>query len=161
MSSSLISVEHQLVSLAISKLDGRAIEWALTCGTSVELAFPTWDTLKLDLLRVFSPPNQAYRVRSLFLSTCQGKNELTDYFQELSTMMAAMQSDPLPEKVYGTVFMEGLRTNVARTEMIRVHPLLLRKLLSIAQNAEQKFKSVRLGWNGYSSSFARATSAST
>ena len=67
--SGLISLEYQRVSLAISKLDGRAREWALTCGTSVDLAFPTWDSHKLDLLRVFSPPNQAYRVRSRFLST--------------------------------------------------------------------------------------------
>ena len=55
MRSGLISIEHQRVSLVISKVDGRAREWALTCGTSVDLAFPTCDSLKLDLLRVFSP----------------------------------------------------------------------------------------------------------
>ena len=63
MRSSLISLEHQRVSLAISKLDGRAREGALTCNTSVELAFLTCGLLKLDLLQVFSPPNQADRVR--------------------------------------------------------------------------------------------------
>ena len=115
MSSGIISIEHQRVSLAISKIDGRAREWALTCGTSVDLAFPTRDSLKLYLLRVFTPPNQAYRVRSRFLSTRQGKNELTDYVQGSRTLMAAMQSDPLSETVYVTVFMEGLRTGVART----------------------------------------------
>ena len=62
MSSGLISLEYQRVSLAISKLDGRSREWALTCGKSVSLAFSTWDSLKVDQLRVFSPPNQAYRV---------------------------------------------------------------------------------------------------
>ena len=77
----------------------------MTCNTSVDLAFPTWDSLKLDLLRDFSPPNQAYHVLSSFLSTRQGKNELTDYVQELRTLMAAMQSDPLPETVYVTVLM--------------------------------------------------------
>ena len=157
MRSGLISVKHQRVSLAISMLDGRAREWALTCGTSVDLAFSTWDSLKLDLLRVFSPPNQAYRVRSRFLSTRQGKNELTDYVQELRILMTAMQSDPLPETVYVTVFMENLRTGVARTEVFRVHPYSFEEAVSIAQNAEHNFKSARLGWNGYNPNFARAT----
>ena len=75
MSSGLISLKYQRVLLAVSNLDGRAREWALTCGTSVDLVFPTWDSLKVELLRVFSPHKQAYRVRSRFLSTRQGKKE--------------------------------------------------------------------------------------
>ena len=60
MRSSLISLEHQRVSLAISKLYGRARDWALTCSPSVGFAFHTWILLKLELLRVFLPLNQAY-----------------------------------------------------------------------------------------------------
>ena len=71
-------------------------------------------------------------MRSRFLSTRQGKNELTDYVQELKTLMAAMQSDPLPDTVYVTVFMEGLRTGVARTEVFRVHPSTFEEAVSIA-----------------------------
>ena len=41
MSSGLISLEYQRISLAISKLDGIARKWALTCSTSVDLALPT------------------------------------------------------------------------------------------------------------------------
>ena len=36
--------------------------------------------------------------------------------------MDAMQSDPLPEAVHVTIFMEGLRTGIARIEVFRVHP---------------------------------------
>ena len=39
MRSGLIKLDHQQVSLDISKLDGRAREWASTCNTSVDLAF--------------------------------------------------------------------------------------------------------------------------
>ena len=82
MRSGAISLEHQRVSLAILNLDGRATELALTCSTSADLMFPTSDSLKLDLLQLFSTSNQACRVRSRFMSTRQGKNELTDYVQE-------------------------------------------------------------------------------
>ena len=56
-------------------------------------------------------------------------------------MMASMQSDPLPETVYVTVFMEGLRTGVARVEVFRVHPSNFEETVSIDQNAESNFKS--------------------
>ncbi|KAG3183293.1 hypothetical protein PC128_g14231 [Phytophthora cactorum] len=73
MGSTLLQTEQQRVVLAISKLGGRAREWALTCGTSADAAFPTWAQLKQQLSR---PPNQAYRIRSRFLATRQGKKEL-------------------------------------------------------------------------------------
>ena len=161
MRSGLIKLDHQQVSLAIPKLNGRAREWALTCSTSVDLAFPTRESLKSQLIQVFSKPNQAYRVLSRFLSTLQGKNELTDYVQELRTLMATMQSGPLPEAVHVTIFMEGLRTGVARTEVFRVHPSTFEEAVRIALIAEHNFKSDRLGWNRYNPSSARANSTST
>uniref|UniRef100_A0AAV1UQI7 Retrotransposon gag domain-containing protein n=1 Tax=Peronospora matthiolae TaxID=2874970 RepID=A0AAV1UQI7_9STRA len=161
MRSGLITHDHQQVSLAISKLDGRAREWALTCSTSVDMAFPTWESLKSRLVQVFSLPNQAYRVRSRFLSTRQGKNELSDFVQELRTLMAATQSDPLPEAVQVTICMEGLRTSIARTEVFRVHSSTFREAVKIALNAEHNFKSARLGWNGYNPCSARAKVSGT
>ncbi|KAG3172679.1 hypothetical protein PC128_g18470 [Phytophthora cactorum] len=41
MGSALLQSEHQRVALAISKLGGRAREWALTCSTSVDAEFLT------------------------------------------------------------------------------------------------------------------------
>ncbi|KAG3046870.1 hypothetical protein PC128_g21412 [Phytophthora cactorum] len=142
----LVSNEQQRVALAISKLGGRAREWALTCGTSVDAAFPTWAQLKQQLSRMFAPPNQAYRIRSCFLATRQGKKELLDYVQELRTLIAGTAADPLPEAVTLNVFMEGLRTSAARTEVFRVHPSSFEEAVSVALNAEHNFRSARPGW---------------
>ncbi|KAG3144703.1 hypothetical protein PC128_g24341 [Phytophthora cactorum] len=146
MGSALPQNEQQRVALAISRLGGRAREWALTCGTSVDAAFPTWAQLKQQLSRMFVPPNQAYRIRSRFLATRQGKKELLDYVQELRTLIAGTAADPLPEAVTLTVFIEGLRTSAARTEIFRVHPSSFEEAVSVALNAEHNFRSARPGW---------------
>ena len=99
---------------------------------------------------MFAPPNQAYRVRSRF-PTRQVKKELTDYVQELRTLIAAMQQNPLAEEVRVTIFMEGLRTGVARTEVFRVQPSTFEEAVSIAFNAEFNFKSARYGLPWYQS----------
>ena len=73
----------------------------------MEEDFLTWDVLKQQLSREFSPPNQAYRMRSRFLAARRSKKEISDFVQEFRTLIAAMQLDPLPEAVLVTIIMEG------------------------------------------------------
>ena len=77
------------------------------------------------------------------------EKELSDYVQQLRTLIAAMQLDPLPEKVRVTIFMEGLRTGVARTEVFRVHPSTFEKAVDIALNTEFNFKADRYNTHGH------------
>ncbi|GMF44987.1 unnamed protein product [Phytophthora fragariaefolia] len=62
-------------------------------------------------------------------------------------MVAVPAVGPLPEAVTVTVFMEGLRTGVARTEVFHTHPTSLEEAANVVLNAEFNFKSSRLGWN--------------
>ena len=57
--------------------------------------------------------------------------------------------------------MKGLHHGIDWTDVFWVHPSTFKVAGIIAQNAEHNFMSARLGWNGYNSSFARATSADT
>ena len=66
-----------------------------------------------------------YRTRSRFVASRQGKRELGDYVQELRTLIAGMAADPLLEVVTVTVFMEGLRTGVSRTEVFSGSPFFI------------------------------------
>ena len=47
-----------------------------------------------------------------------------------------MQLDPLPEAVRVTIFMEGLRIGVSRTEVFRVYPPTFDETMGISLNAE-------------------------
>ena len=145
LNATMLRSEQQRVGLAISKLGGRAREWALTCSSTVEEAFTTCDVLKPQLSRVFALPNQEYRLRSRFLAARQGKTELSDFVQELRTLIPATQLDPLPEAVLVTNFMEVLRAGVARTEVFRVHPVTFEAAVDVALNSEFNFKAARYG----------------
>ncbi|KAG2827931.1 hypothetical protein PC114_g9596 [Phytophthora cactorum] len=93
---------------------------------------------------MFAPPNQAYRIRSRFHATRQGKKELLDYVQDSRTLITGTAADPLPDTL--TVFMKGLRTSAARTEVFRVHPSSFEETVSVALNAEHNFRSARPDW---------------
>ena len=68
--SSTISAVYKRVLWAVFKLRGRAREWTLECGTSVNpFSFSTWGRLNYSLPMSFGAPNQAYRVCLRFLST--------------------------------------------------------------------------------------------
>ena len=90
-------------------------------------------------------------MRSRFLAAWQGKKELTDYVQELRTLIAAMQQDPLAEEFLMTDFMERLHNGVARKEVFRVLPTTFEEAVRIAFNAEYNFKAARYGQPWYNS----------
>ena len=70
-----------------------------------------------------------------------------------------MELDPLPEMVLVNIFMEGLLTGVARTEVFRVHPTSFEAAMDIALNAEFNFKAARFVTHGYNPNSANSFSS--
>jgi len=67
---------------------------------------------------------------------------------------------PLLEVATVTVFLEGLRTGVARTEVFRVHPASFEEAVNMALDADLNCKSARLGWTASQASSSGASDAS-
>ena len=130
--------------MALSKLNDRAREWALTCNASLDAAFPTGIRSK-DKFLVLTPPNQIYRVRSCSLVSRQELKELSDYVQELGTLLADMQLVPLPKVVQVTIFTQRIRIEAARTKVFRVHSATFEEAMDVAFNTELNFKFARYG----------------
>ena len=96
-------------------------------------------------------------MRSIFLSSRQGKKELSDNVQELRALLAAMQLDIIPVKVRITIIMEGLRTEVGSTEVFRVHTSTSEEVVDIALNAKFNSESYLYGTYGHDkNSFERS-----
>ena len=57
---------------------------------------------------------------------------------------------------FGSIFMESLRTGVARTEVFRVHSTSFEAAVDIALNAEFNFKAARFGTHGYNPNSANS-----
>ena len=77
----------------------------------------------------------------------------------MKTLIAAMQLDPLPEMILVTIFMEGLRMGVARTQLFRVHPTSFEAAVDIAVSAEFNFKTAHFGTHEYNTNLANSFSS--
>lgn len=128
----LIRSEQQKVAFAISCLKGPAREWALTWETNHPGHFHSWRALQEAMAVMFLPPNAAFKHRATFLACRQGKRSLYEFVQELRKLRASLSTDPIPENVMVTVFMEGLEFGPAKTEVFRQQPAELEAAIHIA-----------------------------
>ena len=139
----LISDEETMVTFALSRLSGKAREWAYSRMLQDGNVFPTWARF-IELLReAFQPPDVGRRHKAKLLAVRHGKRSLHDFIQEIRYLRAATADDPLSETTLVTIFMEGLRPGAARNQLFRAPPRAVEDAFKVALNEEHSFKSAQ------------------
>ena len=139
----LITDEETLVTFALSRLSGKAREWAYSRMLQDSNVFPTWNRFAELLREAFQPPDVGRRHKAKLLAVRQGKRTLHDFIQEVRYLRAATADDPLSNTTLVTIFMEGLRPGAARNQLFRAPPSDVEDAFKIALNEEHSFKSAQ------------------
>jgi hypothetical protein len=130
------------IDYALSHLGGRAEDWALTQCMANPHCFPSYESFVSQMKEMFLPPNCDFQTRAQFLSSKQGSKTLLAYIQELRVLSASLV-EPIPESTKVTVFMRGIKTGPARTQLFRVYPQTLEEAFKIAQSEEYSHSMAR------------------
>lgn len=139
----LISDEPTMVTFALSRLSGKAREWAYSRMLQDSHVFPTWARFAELLREAFQPPDVGRRHKAKLLALRQGKRSLHDFIQEMRYLRAATADDPLSDTTLVTIFMEGLRPGAARNQLFRDPPRDVEDAFKVALNEEHSFKSAQ------------------
>jgi len=137
----LISDDKLRIAFAMSHMCGRAEDWAFTQFMMNPNCFLDWNDFVSQLREVFLPPNSDFRFRAKLLACRQGSRTIRAFAQEMRFLAACLSSnDNIPESTKVTVFMQGLKTSPAKTQLFRVYPQTLEEAIRIALSEDYSHK---------------------
>ncbi|CAI5719536.1 unnamed protein product [Peronospora destructor] len=112
--SRLIETPQAKVNFFLSRLSGKAKEWALGRLVVDEHSFTTLEDLQNDLHLAFEPSQDELRVRTEFFSLRQGKMSMRDYVQKTRHIASCIITKPIDMASQVHVFVSGMREGMTR-----------------------------------------------
>jgi hypothetical protein len=143
------------VAFALSKLSGRARDWAYGKRIADPEVFPDIPTLYHDLEMTFQPPRSEFRLRAKFLSIKQGNRTLHEFAQEARSLVSSIMSKPIDDATQVAVFLNGLRDGPVRNQLFREKIDDLDKAIQLALAEDFSARQAKMGSHSHSNPKSR------
>ena len=128
----MIDAPTAKVNFLLSRLVGKAKEWAFGKLFVNELSFPTLDDIQRDLRLALEPPQDESRLRADFFSLRQGKLSMRDYVQKTRHLASCIITQPIDMASQVHVFVFGMQEGMTRYCLTRAEPKTLEEAFALA-----------------------------